>query len=812
MARRVEYKHNQVALLDPNMSEAVNFQGIVNFQNRSRLHVALSANPYISLPYLQQFWDTVHQDTNVEPHVLRATVNNTEVAISVETIRAALALGGAVDDTMSYPGTLIMGCFQRMVYRGRPNDTQAKKGVPAQQQQEVPIPQEQVHIPVNEPVQEEIAQDNNQDLGMNMDDFDHEAVNSPIHGAEGNVVDTSSGDTILPDSETTDTDSSRDFSSDHYARLATLPLANVGKRIKSKARKSRRKSVRNPPSGSVLSKRTLIDESSDSDSDAIPVPKAQKLMSASIAAAHSSQGVEDANFVVSLLITPPASKHTSPVLSPHVPHTSEAGPSKSSNSERITFLESQVLALQTQVDTLVSTDFQRQLVLQAQTTQIADMKLLVSKLFERLDAQGELRIHDTCHAESIQRKDNDDNDPSGNVEGDHQYADVNPISKALGESTSHTIEGTKHDSAVNEEVLLLEFFQDSEEEAEKLECLDDIDELFDDDEEDVLDNEVEEGEIVEIEIEKSKSKVTYEGSDGLNVPYNFIQDDVIPEFSYDGVTDSMDSVEDITTPDDTAQSKIDSDVDTTYIVSPKLNEEPVISDGVQYLKPKIKYFNTLLRCEMNGLATKPLINRYKCGLADVIANFIKREGGSGKYERLKPQKGKRVKIVDQKTKNVTWKYKFKPVRAVQKIPLKKIQQDFLGNMKWWYVDVNTCEARIDDKDNKVIVSLYDAMNLINFSKKDLLTWGFRSRDSNETEGTRIYQICIRIECGRPKLMLTMTGSISGDLCCDSGQVDAYRSFRVIRLSSAEGSVIELTKKLIEFDVQKRVVDGYAIIG
>ncbi|KAI3762598.1 hypothetical protein L1987_53035 [Smallanthus sonchifolius] len=287
--------------------------------------------------------------------------------------------------------------------------------------------------------------------------------------------------------------------------------------------------------------------------------------------------------------------------------------------------------------------FGRQLVLQAQSTQIVDMQLLVSKLVEHLDAQGELRLHDTCHAESIQRKDNDDNDPSGNVEGDRQYADVNPTSGAQGESTSHTIEGTKQDSRVNEEILLLEFFQDSEEEeAEKLECLDDIDELFDDDEEDVVDIEVEEGEIVEIEIEKSKSKVTCEGYDGLNVPYNFIQDDVIPEFSYDGVTDSMDSIEDITTHDDTAQSnKIDSDVDTTHIVSPKTNEEPVM------------YRNT--------------------------------------------------------------------VRVVQKIPLKKIPQDFLGNMKWWYVDVKTGEARIDDKDNKVIVCFYDAMNLINFSKKDQRT-------------------------------------------------------------------------------------------
>ncbi|KAI3825206.1 hypothetical protein L1987_06683 [Smallanthus sonchifolius] len=121
---------------------------------------------------------------------------------------------------------------------------------------------------------------------------------------------------------------------------------------------------------------------------------------------------------------------------------------------------------------------------------------------------------------------------------------------------------------------------------------------------------------------------------------------------------------------------------------------------------------------MNGLASKPLFNRSMNGLADVIENLIKREGGSGKYERLKSQKGKRLKNLDKKTGKVTWKYKYKPVRAVHKIPLKTIPQDFLGNMKWWYVDVNNCEARIEDKDNKVIVCFYDAMNLINFSKKD----------------------------------------------------------------------------------------------
>ncbi|KAI3762663.1 hypothetical protein L1987_53103 [Smallanthus sonchifolius] len=205
-----------------------------------------------------------------------------------------------------------------------------------------------------------------------------------------------------------------------------------------------------------------------------------------------------------------------------------------------------------------------------QAQQIADMQALVSKLVQRLDAQGELRIPDTCHTESIQRRDDEDNDPAGNIEGDHQYTDANPISRVQGESTSQSLEGNKDKdtSGTNEEeILLLEFFQDSEEEeAEKIECLDDIDDLFNDMEDDI---------------------VTYEGCDGLKVPYNFIQEDVVPEFSYDEITDSMDSIEDVTLPDDTAESKMDTDdenlqfnkgaeTETTHTESPKINEEPVM--------------------------------------------------------------------------------------------------------------------------------------------------------------------------------------------------------------------------------------------
>ncbi|KAI3807960.1 hypothetical protein L1987_23899 [Smallanthus sonchifolius] len=106
---------------------------------------------------------------------------------------------------------------------------------------------------------------------------------------------------------------------------------------------------------------------------------------------------------------------------------------------------------------------------------------------------------------------------------------------------------------------------------------------------------------------------------------------------------------------------------------------------------------------------------------------------------------KRVKNIDHKNGKVTWKYKFRPVRAVHRIPLKKIPQDFLGNMKWWYVDVNIGEAMIEDKENKVIVCFYDAINLINFSKKDQRT--LRKNEIMFTDEWK-EQDCSTSECWR----------------------------------------------------------------
>ncbi|KAI3827012.1 hypothetical protein L1987_01073 [Smallanthus sonchifolius] len=62
-----------------------------------------------------------------------------------------------------------------------------------------------------------------------------------------------------------------------------------------------------------------------------------------------------------------------------------------------------------------------------------------------------------------------------------------------------------------------------------------------------------------------------------------------------------------------------------------------------------------------------------------------------------------------------------PVPDLKAINHEACSKDFIGNMKWWYVDWNTGEAVIKDKDGNILARLYDSMNLINFSRKDLET-------------------------------------------------------------------------------------------
>ena len=63
---------------------------------------------------------------------------------------------------------------------------------------------------------------------------------------------------------------------------------------------------------------------------------------------------------------------------------------------------------------------------------------------------------------------------------------------------------------------------------------------------------------------------------------------------------------------------------------------------------------------------------------------------------------------------------YKPVKCLKKVPLKKLPQNILQNMKWWYVDSETGEAVMEDQDEQCLLKTYDNLHLVNLSKDDLL--------------------------------------------------------------------------------------------
>ena len=63
---------------------------------------------------------------------------------------------------------------------------------------------------------------------------------------------------------------------------------------------------------------------------------------------------------------------------------------------------------------------------------------------------------------------------------------------------------------------------------------------------------------------------------------------------------------------------------------------------------------------------------------------------------------------------------YKPVKCLKKVPLKKMPQNVLSELKWWYVDNDTREAVMEDHSEQVLLKVYDYLHLANLSKDDLL--------------------------------------------------------------------------------------------
>ncbi|KAI3732736.1 hypothetical protein L1987_63944 [Smallanthus sonchifolius] len=94
---------------------ALQYREIVDFLNRSRISYAISANPIVSRPYLEQLWETAEHDCTVTPNVIRATFAGHDIAFSEDTIRWVMQFRDLSTDPTAYPDYFVDGCLrQRM--------------------------------------------------------------------------------------------------------------------------------------------------------------------------------------------------------------------------------------------------------------------------------------------------------------------------------------------------------------------------------------------------------------------------------------------------------------------------------------------------------------------------------------------------------------------------------------------------------------------------------------------------------------------------------------------------------------------------
>ncbi|KAI3784301.1 hypothetical protein L1987_43399 [Smallanthus sonchifolius] len=129
MTRAFTDEFNLLANTEPEWKgTALQYREIVDFLNRSSISYAISANPTVSRPYLEQFWETTEHDCTVSSNVIRATVDGRAIAISEDTIRRVLQFGDLTTDPTSYPDYYVDGCWRhRMGYVGARDYASYKK-------------------------------------------------------------------------------------------------------------------------------------------------------------------------------------------------------------------------------------------------------------------------------------------------------------------------------------------------------------------------------------------------------------------------------------------------------------------------------------------------------------------------------------------------------------------------------------------------------------------------------------------------------------------------------------------------------------
>lgn len=143
------------------------------------------------------------------------------------------------------------------------------------------------------------------------------------------------------------------------------------------------------------------------------------------------------------------------------------------------------------------------------------------------------------------------------------------------------------------------------------------------------------------------------------------------------------------------------------------------TDGIQYFRKKVKVFGSLPRCELNHLDQIDLINPDGDKDAQKIEKLVKRQLRRGGGLFFTPTMGNRKIVTDPQTGKNRIKVSYPAARCLKSVPLMKIPQDFLKDMSTWFYNGKTGEAEFMDQSYHIFFRLYDPVNLINFSKKDL---------------------------------------------------------------------------------------------
>ena len=147
-------------------------------------------------------------------------------------------------------------------------------------------------------------------------------------------------------------------------------------------------------------------------------------------------------------------------------------------------------------------------------------------------------------------------------------------------------------------------------------------------------------------------------------------------------------------------------------------------DGCQFLKVSKDAFNSLPETDFDDLAYERLVNPE----ADMNAmlfekwirndKFLKKKNVSDKSKYMfHPRTVKRIIKPDG-----TAEYRSGKIKCVKRVPLKKWKQDILDDLDCWRIDYMTGEAFMlagREQQHKELLRMYDPLQLINLSRKDL---------------------------------------------------------------------------------------------